>query len=546
MSHENIKGEVDATLSDLTQKGEKNLFANAKNMLSSLDLIDLDGNIDTTSSIFARVILDEFEKNKGKNVKVDELIEKLRSEPFGLNDELTQLLLAVLTYNGKINLRKRGGGTITSSDLPDIFKSGIDAFRDIPYATLETEFPIDAIVKLFRALNLNQGLVRNPKDRTKAVQEFRAKALDLSETLTSIERGIQEMSSKQEPIIRPEELSKTIDELSEFPIDEFLAVKTVNDFKKVEYTDDEISMIKKSLDLIANIKGFIDDYNGFIHTEYTYLKKSLAWLDSYPSIFSDADKAPLNEIHAECKPLIHEFSNILDSEQRRMLKGKLQQYKRKYIPLYYTKHTRTIGVGIDWDKLERISRSNELKKLRDMKAVRGVNPLNLNKLEERILALSKARCTNLTEEHLKDNYRCSWCSFPETLKGIADINTEIEEIHKSVAVISNEWTKTILNEIETYRDNIELLSDPEKAVIAEIEAERRLPDEMAQELITALNNLFSELREVEISPREIVDFIFSDFSVLDYDAFSRKLEDYKEKILERGEKRNIRIKRREV
>jgi len=272
----------------------------------------------------------------------------------------------------------------------------------------------------------------------------------------------------------------------------------------------------------------------------------LAWLDSYPSIFSDADKAPLNEIRAECKPLIHELSNILDSEQRRILKGKLQQYKRKYIQLYYTKHTRTIGEGIDWDKLERISRSNELKRLRDMKAVRGVNPLNLNKLEERILALSKARCTSLTEEHLKDSYRCTWCSFPETLKGIADINSEIEEIHKSVAVISNEWTNTILNEIETYRDNIELLSDPEKAVIVEIGAERRLPDEIAQDSITALNNLFSELREVEISPREIVDFIFSEFSVLDYEAFSRKLEEYKEKILERGEKRNIRIKRREV
>lgn len=545
ISYENIKGEVETAIKELLQKDEKNLFSNTKNILSSLDLIDLDGNMDTESSLFAKVILEELKKKKGKNVKIEDLMNKLKASPFGLNVEMTQLIFAVLTYTGQINLKKRGGGTITSSDLSDVFKSGLEAFKDIPYATLETEFPIDAIVKLFRTLGLNEGLVRNPEDRTKAIQDFRSKALGIKETLDSIKREVEELSNKPDPVINIDELSKKVDELNDFPIDDFLAVKTVNDFKKVEYSDDEMEEIKGKEILISDIKGFIDDYNDFIHKEYSYMKNSMKWLDSHPTFFSEEDKAPIKEIYAECKPLVIEISNILNIEQRRILKGKLQQYKRRYIPLYYIKHTKIIGEGIGWDKLDAINKSKELRRLRDMKAIRCINPLNLNKLDEQILSLSNTMCTNLMEDHLKDNYICTWCRFPENLKEITDIDKEIEDIERSISEISEEWTKTIFDEIENYKDNIDLLSPPEKKAIETIRADNKLPSEIEQDLITALNNLFSELKEVEISPKEMMDFVFSESSVLEYETFSHKLDEYKEKILETGDKKNIRIKMRE-
>ena len=275
------------------------------------------------------------------------------------------------------------------------------------------------------------------------------------------------------------------------------------------------------------------------------MKNSMVWMDSHPLIFNDSDKAQLNEIRVECKPLVVETDNILNSEQRRILKGKLQQYKKKYIDLYFMKHKTTIGESIHWERLENVSRSNELKKLRDMNAIRCINSLNLNKLEEKLLSLSKARCTNLTDDQLKENYLCTWCRFPETLKDISDINEEISNIQESLGVILKEWNDTILSEIETYSDNVKLLSNPEKKIVEEIRSKKSLPDEIEQETITALNNLFSELSEIEISPKELLDFIFSESSVLDYETFSKKLDEYKEKILETGNKKNIRIKRME-
>jgi hypothetical protein len=545
ISYENIKGEIETTINELLSKSERNLFSNAKNILSSLDLMDIDGNIDTANSLYVKVIVEELEKNKGKNVKIDDIIEKLQKTPFGLDVEVIYLVFVVLTYNGEINLRKRGGGTITSSDLKDVFNIGINAFRDIPYATLETEFPIDSVIKLFRALKLNQGYVRNIKDRTKAVQEFRKKALELKENLDYIFRSFKEISSKPEPIIDKQELTKKIEELDAFPIDDFLEIKTVNDFRKVEYDDKQIDSITKNLELIQNLKGFIDEYNDFISQDYFYMKKSMEWMDSHPQIFNDSDKAALNEIRVECHPLVEETNNILNSEQRRILKGKLQQYKKKYIDLYFMKHKTTIGDSIHWERLENVSRSNELKRLRDMKAIRCVNPLNLNKLEESLLSLSNARCTNLTEDHLKENYLCTWCRFPETLKDITDINNEISNIQNSLGIITKQWNETIIGEIENYSDNIKLLSTPEKKKIEEIQSKKKLPAEVDQETITALNNLFSELSEIEISPKEILDFIFSHSSVLDYETFSKKLDEYKDKILESGDKKNIRVKRQE-
>ncbi len=545
LSHENIKGEVESTIQELLSKGEKNLFSNAKNILTSLDLIDVDGNIDTGNSVYAQVILDVLGENKGKNVKVEDLVDKLSVEPFGLDNELIQLILMVLTFNGQINLRKKGGGTVTSSELDDVFKSGLKAFDSIPYATLETEFPDNEIIKLFRILDLKPGLVRNPKDRTQAVQEFHLKSIELKDSIDGIQKGFDEIKSKPNPIIDKEALSEKIQSLDEFPIDDFLKVKTVNDFKKVAYDDEKIQLISDKLSLISSIDDFFSDYNEFIAKEYVYMRDGMNWLEEYPDFFSEEDKQPLHEIRVACKPLVTEIANVLDNKQRLILKGKLQQFKRKYISLYYNTHMQTIGKGVHWRKLEELSQSQRLQRLRDMQAIKCINPLRLNKQSVKILSLSKAKCENLTEDHLKENYYCTWCSFPKNLKDITDINDEIESISKSLHEIEENWTETILSEIENYNDNISLLSGTEKQIVDQITSEKKLPEDITQETITSLNNLFSELNEVEISPQDIMDFVFKDSSVLDYESFSKMLDEYKENILGSNDKKNIRIKRKE-
>ena len=446
----------------------------------------------------------------------------------------------VATYSGEINLIKKGGGTITSSDLVDIFRSGLKAFESIPYATLETEFNPEPIIKLFRALNLNEGLIRNSKDRIKAVQEFRNKSLEIQSLIKSVKLDIQKIMGKSDSLVNKEELESKIMELNAIPLEDFLKVKRVNDFTKVAYSPDEIERLKSGLSLLNNLKGFLNDYNDFFSKEYTYLKESWRWMNKYPEFFSEKDMDPLKEFYDNLMSE-RKLPSFLDSNRRRILKGQLQQYKMKYMNLYYIKHTKTIGASVNWDKLESISRGKEMKRLRDLKAIKGVNSLKLNKIEERILSLSKAKCNNLSEDNLKETYFCTWCRFPETLKNIQDINSEIENIGRSIADISAEWDQNIIEDIQNYRDNLELLSNSERKIIEDVISQNKLPEEISQDLISALNNLFKEIEVVEVSPGDIINFVFKNSSVLDYETFSAMLEKYKEHILEDKNKENIRI-----
>ena len=475
MSYENIKGEVNYTIKELTGKSDSTFFSNAKNLLSALDLIDINGNIDTSNSDYYKQIFDELEVNKGKNVSVDKINEKLQLKPFGLDSPIIYLILVVATYNGEINLIKKGGGTITSSDLVDVFRSGIKAFESIPYATLETVFNPEPIIKLFQALNLNEGLVRNSKDRVRAVQEFRGKSLGIQSIIKSIKLDIDEIAGKSDSIISKKDLESKFKELDDIPIDEFLKVKTVNDFRKVTYSMDEIKLLKDKLILLNDLKGFLDDYSEYISKEYNYVKDSWNWMNSYPEFFSQSDINSMQEFYDNIISRT-ELSLLLDSDNRRILKGQLQQYKMKYVRLYYVKHTKTIGESVNWDKLERLTKGNEMRRLRDMKAIKGVNSLKLNKIEERILSLSKSKCDKLLEDHLKENWLCTWCRFPETLKNIENINSEIENIEESIEQIKDEWNQNLIDDIQNYIDNIKLLSNSEKEIIEKIVTDNKMPD----------------------------------------------------------------------
>lgn len=546
ISFESIQGLVEEGIKELIQKGEKNLFSNTENILLSLNLLDTSKDIDTSNSLYAQIILEELEQNKGKNVKIDNLVDKLKSEPIGLNPEIMYLVLVVLTYNGEINLKKKGGITITSSDLSDIFKVGLKAFNQIPYATLETEFPVDSIIKLFKALELNPGLIRNPKDRIKAVQEFRTKILEIQNQLKFIKNNMSDISSKPSQFIEINSLSQELEKLDEIPIEGLLKVKSVNDFKKVEYDDNIINQIKNNLALLKKIKEFFDDFNEFIYKGYVYLDNSFEWINKFPSIFLEADKKSLNEIIKEVKSILENTDNLLNREQRRILKGKLQQYKKEYTVCYFNKHANTVGKNIKWNKLESINKSKELRRLRDMIVIRILNALKLNKLDQQILTLSTAKCDKFIEDHLKENIICPWCRFPEKLKDIGDINQETEGISKSIEEISNDWMKIIHDEIEQYKDNIPKLTPAEKIIIEEIQTKKELPDDISQDILNALNNLFSELQLIEIEPTEIVDFIFSSSDILDYNSFVKNLENYKKNIMEKKDKKNVRIKRKEI
>lgn len=545
---DNIQGEVERTMNDIFADGEQIVTNNSQNLLRSLELLDQDNFLDTGRSKYVKVIMNYLDENKGKNVKIEELVNLLADRPFGLDKELVYLILIVLTYNGEINMRQRGGRTITSSDLKQLFSTGLGKFKDIPYVSIETEFPVESIINLFKILDLPVGPVRQKNERIKALQAFKSKVSELQEKINKVEEQLERLKNKPNEYLDLTPIIRKRDGLDSIPMDRFNLVNTLNDFKKVVLNDEEMKKLEVGLKFLNNLSSFLDDFESDIYDDYCYLKGSLKMIKENHRFFEDEDILSLEDLASDCIEMLEadELMPLLEYEQRRILKGKLEQYKRKYIAIYYRQHHKKVGDGVNWGKLDEIKNGKLLQILNSMKDIRGITTNKYQKVVLLINKLDGIRCTRLKEEHLHENIQCL-CGFPEFNDiELHDINYTFDDILNKLLDISEEWQGQILSEIRNYQNNIDKLISSEQSIINDILVKGELPEIIDNQVITALNNLFSELQEVEIASVDLINFIFKEHSVLDFDMFEKKLEDIKEWVLSQGDRENIRIKIKEI
>lgn len=546
LSPDNVVGEVERTLKEIFRGGEEIQVSNSQNLLTALELLDSKNYLDTKPSHFAKIILQDLKEQEGKNVKVEAIVERLAQKPFGLDAELVYLVLIVLTYNGEINMKKRGGGTITASELGQFFASGLNKFNEVPYVTLETEFPVEQVIELFKILELPFGAVRQQSERPEAVRIFRNKVLELQEQIRKVDERLNRLRTRPNEFLDLNSLILKREGLNNIPMDKFLKVKTVPDFRSVVLDEFEIERLQIGLKFLTNISDFLEDFESTIYQAYTYVVGSLKFIKDHSKFFAESDVEELEEQAHECSKIMNDFSILLSYDERRILRGKMEQYQRKYSDFYYRQHRQSVGQDVNWDKLDEIKANTELRRLNYLKNVRGINTRELNRLVMVINKLEHVRCDRLSIDHLQDNFQCPFCSFPKyDEEELVDINHTLDEIWNQIYDIRDEWQKQIINEIENYQDNIGLLASAEQEIVKGIVTEQRLPEVLDQKVITALNNLFSELEEVEISATDIAKIIFAEHGVLDYTMFVQKLEQIRDWVLQQGDRENIRIKLKE-
>ena len=550
LSPDNIKSEVERTINEILSEGEKILVKNLQDLLAALDLLDNDNFLETSNSKYAQYILDILRDNEGKNIKIDRLVNELAEKPFGLNKELVYLILIVLTYNGEINMKQRGGRTITSSDLSQLFSTGINKFKDVPYVSLEKDFPVDKIIRLFKILELPVGLVRNKSERSKALKVFKEKVIELNKKVDEVEKMLDSLESKPREFVNIETILNKRSGLENLQLNRLNDVNTINDFKKLRLDEEEFEKLEIGLNFLNRLYEFLVDFNEEIYTEYYYLRASLKFINENNFIFKKEDINNLKNLADSCEEIINAdgVMPLLDHEQRRLLKGKIEQYKRKYKALYFNTHKEKVGQNINWENLIDTKNSQEIKRLDNLKSVRSV--INTNKFTSQVLKIHELldyRCEKLKEDHLKDNYKCPFCEFPSTDNNdLINLNETIDDIWNTIIDINEDWEERILTEISNYKDNLDKLVPSEKKDVNKIIEENKLPDSITSELIKALNNLFSELEEVKLTKSKLLEILFKDSDVLDFNMFQAKLEDIKGWVLSHGSEDNIRIKLKNI
>jgi hypothetical protein len=539
ITSDNIHGELSSAVKELVIKtGTQSMFSTARQLLNAFNLVDESGNLSTGNSDVAKEIVGIAKKSEGKNVDVKDIITMLETSAFGYHRLMTEFIITVLTYNGEITLKAAGGKTITSSEVEEVFKSGLSAFENIRYIAIEGDFDIQSVINLFNALQLNPARLRVSNKRGEAVQEFRTKYLKIKEQIDFVQNKLEHMSLYESGTVDIEGLKKKHNLLDAIPLSDFENIKTPNDLKKIIYDASTIKRIGDSYEMLEKLSTFYKTYSERVAREIEYIKEIRRIVEEYSSLFQIEG---LQDLIDDSFSVLLNVNKLLSLEELNPLIGKLQQIRKKYVAEYYKAHEKYVGSKVEWSKLLEIASTTAYNNLKILKNIFILNRHSFIKTESEITALMNIQCNDFRIDVLEHKVTCPKCGFPNS-SASQNINKRIEEIDIKIADIFNEWEASILNELSNYKSNLQYLSTKEKNIVESVIKNGKLPEIITEDSVIALNNLFKELESIEVTANDFFEKIFQGSMVMDYFTFEKKLNALKQEMVAGKDLDKVRIK----
>ena len=542
ITRDNSKGEFGNAVKEILTKGAaQSLFTNAKSLLNSLGFLDGNGNFSTLGAEAAQYILKLAKDNEGKNVSATEVITYFAAVPYGYDRWMTAFSLILLTYNGEIALKAKGGTTITSSEVAEVFGKNLDAMDNILYFQLESDFNPQPVIDLMQALGIAPAVaskLRYSGKRGEAVQDFQTRVIELRNQRDTMQARVQTLSTYYSKTVDIEGLKTFLDLVQEIPFADFEKVKTPTDFKKVIYDMATLGRISEAVAALKQLTQFSELFTKSIEPELEYLLQAAKLIKEHYALFQTV----------ETEKLLQEALDILADAQKLMapmalqpLLGKLQQAHKQFVKEYYQAHEAQVGGKVNWRRLDELTQSSLFAGLRLLKHVSILNKHRLSKLENEIMIAGGLRCPGLSVDYLQKKPHCSACQFPETFNGLK-IDMRIESYWAEVEAIHHEWESAILAELQNYRDNMAYLNREEKALLMPVIATGKLPEQFGEAFVMALNNLFRELVAIEVRPETLLAEVFAGVEVLDYVTFEQRLANWRNKLVAGQDLAKVRLK----
>lgn len=540
ISAQNIEGTIASVIRDITSKGLSELGMQSLNVLRSLDLVE-GTSVETTRSEYVKQILNMLERAGGKNVPTENIIQKLGKPPYGLPRETVYLLLSVLLFNGEIIFVEKGGKRVYASDFREVFEKELAYFREVRYILPEEEVPIQLVNTIFDALQLQRGLVRSKKTWPNALRSFRERIIGMKNDLQEINVSFQRLQDdKHLPL---EGFQELINQIGDLPLDELEKVRnSLADFKRLNIPTSEIESLKDNYTLLNQLLAAISEYVGELRQGLRYMEDATNVLSEHSSVFQSREVEEIQIIFDESKELIHNIEKFLKEDERRPLKGKIQQFKRRYSHIYYQVHEKAVGRSAPWTQLDDLVRSKQYKKLQRLGSVRCINSSPFTQLALEISQIRDKKCDGLTADDLEIMPTCRSCRFPEGVTFPISIDKRVHEISARIQSMRKTWEKQIMTEIHKNKEQLQLLSRDERELVETVVKSGKLPEDVSDELIKALNNLFENLKVVSVYVDELFDYLTQESDVLTLDELTQRFEKFKNEKLSDLDPSNVRFR----
>lgn len=526
------------------QRGTATRQASA--ILDALELLDGE-RIDPYKSRYATFILDRVkQKGQGQVVNRAELIQDvlgidyLAPERFRLEPEWAVVVIAALIYAGELVLAIPGM-KFDAGNLPQLATTGIEQLTQFKHLEQPRDWNLPAIKELFALLGLTPGMAQLiTQGNDEPVQELQKSVRATVDKLVQAQRKMQEGLLFWGRNILSEENAKALRErLDEFKgfLESLQAYNTPGKLKNFRYSTEDVRAQRSGLEALAEV------------TDLEKLVSELGPLASYLST-AEAVLAANHPWVERAKTMQAEISaQILDPSQRSQaaslqhIQRKLLELKKDYVRDYLSLHARA-RLGINEDKRKaKLMNDERVKILQNLSTIDLLPRQQLLDFQGRLAGLKS--CFALTEQDMEASAMCPHCKFsPREESPGAPAANLLDSFDDELDTLIESWTQTLMTNLEdpTTRERIQkVLSTEERAIVENFLHARRLPDNIDQAFLKAIQEALTDLALISVKTEDLRKALLSGGAPITPAELRTRFDEYLEALTRGKEPGKVRI-----
>ena len=467
-------------------------------VLSSLELLNSNGDIDTTSSKYANVIKNKLQSKATNEVlnrdefMIFEQNEYVDSE-LHLENDWVLVVLCAMVYSGDLVIgysRKK----ISAENLTEINSLSFEEELDFKHVQRPSGIPVEELKSLASLFELSPGLFSGT-NLDQGVEKLQNK---ISEKLHSVLNLKEQLSDSLRfwdveiyDLQEQENLKKTLDEFKEF-LDSLQRFDTSAKIKNIQLSKSQITEKQSSYDSVKSLEK-VSKIIIKLSPLTNYVSQTTMILPEQSSYVSSEEKSGM----------ISKIKQNPNEETLHEIKSKLEEIKKSFIEEYYNYHKQSRLDSDSQEKLVSIQNSDSLKKLQKLRNISLLDQVKLSNLENE---LGKLRpCSELEKSELEASPKCIHCNYSASENGIFDSKARLGELESELTEGVENTTNAIIENLQdpTVSESIKVLESDKQKIISDFLDEKQLSSEISDKFVESLNEVLSGLEKSTLNLNEI-------------------------------------------
>lgn len=524
----------------------QNRTKQATAVLDALELLDGE-RLDPYRSRYAKHILNILKKKgHGQVTGRSELIQEVYGveyfapdKGYRLEPEWAVVVLAALVYSGDLVL-SIPGKKFDATGLPQLAATTIDELAHFKHIERPKDWNLPALKALFELLGLTPGMAQLvTQGKEEPVQQLQKAISEVVEKLVLVQQSLQSgLPFWGRNLLAEEEAAQLRDRLDQTKtfLESLQAYSSPGKLKNFRYDAQEVKRHEdglKALSEIESLQELVSDLGpvaSYLSTAEAVLPTDHEWVERM--------KATRDAVLAQVSDPAQRTSSAFRQQTLR----KLTDLKKSYVQAYLAMHTRA-RLGVNEDKRKRALLQDErLKTLSRLSTIDLMPRQHLTDFQNRLAGLKS--CFALTEQDLIAAPVCPHCSFRPGTEGVgAPAATVLEHLDTELDKLLEDWTQTLLANLEdpTTRGNLDLLKPEARSLVDAFLKERKLPDELGQDFIHALQEVLSGLVKVAVKTEDLRKALLKGGSPATPAEMKKRFEEYLDELTKGHEPGKVRI-----